>query len=77
MPYCPFVALKCTVKDSSLPAKICGKSATRQMRSRLDLLVRQMDSSGFIIRIFKGVEDGIYFVTFSLSLEELIQEAKN
>jgi hypothetical protein len=78
MPFSPFVAIKCNIKDSGLLGKLtCGKLAKTNLRSRLDLLVRQMDSSGFITRIFKGVEDGIYFICLGLSVEELHVEAQS
>lgn len=51
------------------------KQKNQDQRRRLNFVLRMLDANKFQVRLFKGVNGSDYFVTLTLSEEELVQEA--
>jgi len=62
IPQCPYVVMQMKQKN-------------QDQRRRLNFVLRMLDANKFQVRLFKGVNGSDYFVTLTLSEEELVQEA--
>lgn len=62
IPHVPKIAIKVQTK-------------TLKQREHLNRLLRSLDSSDFIVRMFKSVTENVYFVVLDLSHENIEKEA--
>ena len=69
IPYSPPVAL-----NFKLRSKGCCGSKPKKYTEQMNALLRELDSSDFIIRIFKGINPDEYIVTLDLKIEHIMKE---
>lgn len=51
---------------------ICGRVTL--YKEKMNVLLRELDRTKFITRIFKGVSDDEYYVTLDMRIEDIMQE---